>query len=60
MNLYIYIYILYAPNLRSRIALFDREGEHGRFEGSTKRATREQGRARGTCLSRYLLPDGAQ
>ena len=44
----IYIYIIYAPNLRSSITAFDREREHGRFEGSTERAPREQERARGS------------
>ena len=43
-----YIYIIYAPSLRSRFTLFDQEGEHGRFEGSSEGATREQGRARGS------------
>ena len=46
--IYVYIYIIYTPNLRSWIALFDREREHGRFEGSIEGAAREQGRARGS------------
>ena len=41
----LYIHIIYAPNLRLRIAAFDREREHGRFEGSNKRVVREQERA---------------
>ena len=46
MSSYIYIYIIYTPNLRSQITLFDREREHGRFERSIEGAAREQGRAR--------------
>ena len=38
----LYIYIIYTLNLRSRIAVFAREREHGRFEESTKRVLKEQ------------------
>ena len=33
---YIYIYIIYTPNLGSEITLFDREREQGRFRGSSE------------------------
>ena len=35
---YIYIYIIYTPNLGLRITVFDREREQGRFRGSTEGA----------------------
>ena len=42
--LYIYIYIIYTPNLGSEITLFDREREQGRFRGSSEGA---RGRSEG-------------
>ena len=39
---YIYIYIIYTPNLGLEIACFVREKEQGRFRGSTEGARREQ------------------
>ena len=37
---YIYIYIIYTPNLGSRIPFPGREREQGRFRGSTEGAKR--------------------
>ena len=48
LSVYRYIYTIYAPNLRSRIALFVWEREHGRFKGSAEGAVREQERAQGS------------
>ena len=42
-----YIYIIYTPNLGSRITLFDREREQGRFRGSTGGALGRSKRAKG-------------
>ena len=36
--IYIYMYIIYTPNLGSEIALPGREREQGRFRGSTEGA----------------------
>ena len=48
-NIYIYIYIIYTPNLGLRIAIPGREREQGRFKGSTEGALREhRGAARGS------------
>ena len=43
--IYIYIYIIYTPNLGSEVALPGREREHGRFRGSTEGAISEHGGA---------------
>ena len=43
-NIYIYIYIIYTPNLGFGIALFDQEREQGRFRGSNEGA---RGRSKG-------------
>ena len=40
---YIYIYIIYTPNLGLAIAIFDREREQGRFKGSSERARGSSG-----------------
>ena len=42
---YIYIYIIYNPNLGSGVAVSVREREQGRFRGSTKGARGEHGGA---------------
>ena len=42
---YIYIYIIYTPNLGLEITRFDREREQGRFRGSSEGAAKEQGGA---------------
>ena len=36
----LYIYYIYTPSLGVKIAVLDREREHGRFSGSTERAKR--------------------
>ena len=43
-KIYIYIYIIYTPNLGSEITLFDREREQGRFRESSEGA---RGRSKG-------------
>ena len=43
--IYVYIYIIYTPNLGLGITHFVRKREQGRFKGSSEGALREHGRA---------------
>ena len=45
---YVYIYIIYTPNLGLRITIPGLEREQGRFRGSTKGAKGRSGGARGS------------
>ena len=58
-RLYVYIYIIYTPNLGLEIAVFDQEREQGRFRGSIEGATGEQEGARGSSEGARREQEGA-
>ena len=66
MNLYIYICIIYTPNLGLEITVLGREREHSRFRGSSEgargrseRAPREHEGVRGSTGGAERATEGA-
>ena len=56
---YIYIYIIYTPNLGFEIAVFDQEREQGRLRGSSERARGLSERVRGSTEGARGSTEGA-